>query len=234
MAPPLYLNATCVTEETLGFAYIDTTTFNETTCAIANPFFEGKWWIPRRILSIIILFLLVIVFVWRVTASYIYCSTIKRVRMLPTARVHETIEAWTEAMLTGRNWRKFEKYEKGRYKSVTEIVDNTAKTRTVTIVEDLKKKPLKRKERYDMPKVPKGWASAQDLGPYMPPAGNAAAAPAAAPGAMATDVPLERVGPGAQIAAQDQAQASGSAEGTAEIDIGASQPPYKHHWSNFI
>jgi hypothetical protein len=199
MAPPLYLNATCVEEETLGYAYIDTTTFSESTCAMASAFLSNKYWTANRIFCMILFMLCIGIFVWSLTFHFVKNSIIKRIRMLPTAHVHETIEAWTKRSLLGGERLKFQKYEEGRFKSVTESVDDAARIRTVTIVEDLNKKPLKTCERWRMPKVPRGWNSARDLG--------------AVPGALAADVPLERVGSEAQLAAPNQVYAP---------------PPYKH------
>ena len=90
-------------------------------------------------------------------------------------------------------------------------MDQGAQIRTVVIVEDLSKKPLTSKERRKMPKVPKGW---QDQ--------------AAIPGALAADIPLERVGSPAQLAVMDQAHVSDNGEAAPEIDIGAGPPAYKH------
>ena len=238
MAPLKYLNATCDAEETLNFAYIDLTTFNETTCAIAAPGRE-KWWDSATIVTFVFVSIVVLIFVASMSTSIALNSLMHKLHILPSYRLHEEVEDLIEKRLIGGEKRKFDRYEKGRYRSVATTIDEDTQRRTVTIVEDMTKKPLSEAGRSRMPRVPRKEKTSAPREAHVPSAGrgatatqtNHAAAPA--PGMLGADVPLTNVASSAPAASQAQAP-TGSDDETAEIDIGASPPPYTHQWKNFV
>lgn len=234
MAPPLFLNATCVAEETLNFAFIDTTTFDETTCAIAPPG-SANWWTSTRIVAFVFISLFVIFLAWGMSSAITISSLVEQLRGLPSEELHQTIENMAERGLTGSNKRKFDRYESERFKSVTTTTDEAAKTKTVTLVEDLTRKPLTSFQRAKTPKVPKDSKTVKggDLEACAPPAracGNLQPSSHGAPGTLQSDIPLTGAGLTASVS-QGQAR-TGSGEERAEMDIGTAPPPYK--WTNFV
>jgi hypothetical protein len=205
MAPLKYLNPTCVAEETLNFAYIDLTIFNETACAIAAPG-RAKWWDTPTIVTFVLLSLLVLLFVASLSTSIARNSLVHRLHILPSYRLHEAVEELVEKRLIGGEKRKFERYEKGRYRSMATTIDENTQTRTVTIFENMAKKPLSEGERSRMPRVPRKGEASAPQGAHVPAAGRGATdaqincSGAPAPGTLGTDIPLTNVASSAPAA----------------------------------
>jgi hypothetical protein len=128
----------------------------------------------------------------------------------------------------------FERDEKGRYKSVTCIDNASDGTRTVTLVEDLTKGPLKRWERQDQMERENNEredvrSPLEGLGSYISlperDTTTTQAAPAASPGAQQRQIPPANVGSSSDVSTpQGRDEAA-----TWEMDSGEAPPPYTHH-----
>ena len=139
MAPTPLLDATCI--EKITSDYTDFHNLNRTICKALPP--VKGYELAFGLVTPFLIIALVVATV--VTYSETKTSLLNILRMLSSHRLHQEIDNMNERLLDRQKDKfpmdLFREKEKGRYKSVIHTYNLVAGTRTIVIVEDLKKPP---------------------------------------------------------------------------------------------